>query len=330
MEEEGLSKQEIEELKDLEKLERIKKLAEAKKKKDRYNRKDLKKLRYIKEALEKSGQFYELNLIKELKEFNKTNNSKNLITFNSYLKTKGLVEITDFEKLVAQLDELEKFRKENQFNSLSNELYNISESKQINIKDVEPNIKDKEQKKSNDEWLRWLHQRYSEKFFKDNDRIWTVTTLFIPLSLAGLGSVKDGNTISTLLLAFGSISLVIFWYIICEKHRSFQERSEHIVRLIEEQIGIHTDVIKVSEPFHNINLKEIKNPSFDQYFQKYFNYIFVDFNIQKVRRFMLYSVIISWFVAVLFVSVNKELLMGYFFQINFNINISFKEIFERF
>ncbi len=60
------------------------------------------------------------------------------------------------------------------------------------------------------EWLRFLHQRYSDRFLKDNDCIWTISSIFIPLSLAGLASVKDGSFISTLLLAAGSTRLIRF------------------------------------------------------------------------------------------------------------------------
>jgi hypothetical protein len=91
-----------------------------------------------------------------------------------------------------------------------------------------------------DEWLRILHERYSERFLKDNDRIWTVTSIFIPLSLAGLSSLKDGSFMSIFLLGIGSIGLMRFWFIVCEKHRFFQEKSEDVVRAIEIRIGLDT------------------------------------------------------------------------------------------
>ncbi|MBD2757867.1 hypothetical protein [Spirosoma validum] len=99
-----------------------------------------------------------------------------------------------------------------------------------------------------DDWLRFIHQRYTERFLKDNDRIWTVSSIFIPLSLAGLASVKDGNFISTFLLGMGSIVLINFWFNSAEKHRSFQEKSQDVVEAIEKLIGLDTMAIPLKGP----------------------------------------------------------------------------------
>lgn len=93
------------------------------------------------------------------------------------------------------------------------------------------------------DWLRFLHQRYTERFLKDNDRIWTVSSIFIPLSLAGLASIKEGNFISTLLLGMGSIGLIDFWFKSAEKHRATQEKNRTVFEAIELHIGLDSNVV---------------------------------------------------------------------------------------
>lgn len=90
-----------------------------------------------------------------------------------------------------------------------------------------------------DEWLLRLHESYTGRFLADNERIWSTASLFIPLSLATFPAyfALDERTWQ-LAAAFGAVSvaLVTFWYLIAEKHKTFQNRSYDVVRAIETKI----------------------------------------------------------------------------------------------
>jgi hypothetical protein len=93
-----------------------------------------------------------------------------------------------------------------------------------------------EEKAVSDEWLLRLHESYTERFLADNERIWSTASLFIPLSLATFPAyfALDERTLQ-LAGTFGAVSvaLVTFWYLIAEKHKTFQNRSYDVVRAIE-------------------------------------------------------------------------------------------------
>ena len=96
-----------------------------------------------------------------------------------------------------------------------------------------------EQMAASDDWLLRLHESYAERFLADNERIWSTASLFIPLSLATFPAyfALDERTWQ-LASTFGAVSvaLVTFWYLIAEKHKTFQNRSYDVVRAIETVI----------------------------------------------------------------------------------------------
>lgn len=91
---------------------------------------------------------------------------------------------------------------------------------------------------SQEPWLHIVYQHYAERFQKDNEKIWTIGAIFIPLSLAGLTVLKDVSFAQTVLLAVGSTMLMQFWVWIAENHRGFQNKSQAIVQAIEQNFGL--------------------------------------------------------------------------------------------
>lgn len=92
-----------------------------------------------------------------------------------------------------------------------------------------------------DEWLRLLYDRYTERFMKDNDRIWSTGAIMIPLSLGGfvaLATIQVVTVAHVLSLALASIALMLFWEVTAENHRAFQQKSEKWIKAIEEEIGL--------------------------------------------------------------------------------------------
>jgi hypothetical protein len=132
-------------------------------------------------------------------------------------------------------------------------------------------------REENNEWLKLLYQQYTQRFINDNNKIWTVNTIFIPLCLAGLLSIKDLSPFNTALLGAGSIMLMWFWVIVAESHRAFQNRSQAIVEEIERHINFDIDWGPKLDPH-----KSILPPSR---------------SVQRIRWNMLYAVIIIWVFA---------------------------------
>lgn len=133
-----------------------------------------------------------------------------------------------------------------------------------------------------EDWLPILHKQYGERFLKDNDRIWTVTSLFIPLSLAGLGALREGRIHEVFALACGSIALACFWYLVCAKHRKFQDDGLKVIVEIEKIIGVESPKIPLDKRNRGTGLMgSLKNTS-----------------IEDGRRYMLFFIIITWIAAV--------------------------------
>ncbi|MBE9584029.1 hypothetical protein IM792_06170 [Mucilaginibacter sp. JRF] len=126
-------------------------------------------------------------------------------------------------------------------------------------------------------WLRQLHSHYSEKFLQDNNRIWSTASILIPLSLAGLATVKDAPPLSVIPIALASISLMLFWVIFAEHHRAFQNRSSAYIQAIERHIHIHFVPGKADgHPITKIG------------------------NVQTIRWAMFYLIVLIWTLALVF------------------------------
>lgn len=255
----------IDQKNELERLRGLKKISDLKYLEDEKNKQELDELQLLRDE-EKLKQFENLKDIGEIRD-----SLKNLVDL------KNEKETTERDLII--IEELRKEESENELEGLIKfymQLKNISEYGKID---------------ETNEWLRWIHNRYFEKFLKDNDRIWAVTSIFIPLSLAGLSSIKEGTLISTSLLATASIGLISFWYLICEKHRAFQEQSIALVRVIERFIGIDTEQIETKQALYTKDKNwSIALPRFI--------ILFFKIKIQRARALMLYLVISLWLLAV--------------------------------
>lgn len=136
------------------------------------------------------------------------------------------------------------------------------------------------------DWLKTLYLRYAEKFARDNERIWTTAAIFIPLSLSGLAFLKDASFIRIVLLAIGSIKLMEFWVNIAENHRAFQNKSQAILKAVEERYALNFNRIGGTD-----------------YFEKMDCHRFITMNIQDKRWHMLYYVRRIWWASVSYASV---------------------------
>lgn len=151
----------------------------------------------------------------------------------------------------------------------------LSESKAFESELIEQIEKmDADQRKI---WLPIFYDRYTERFFKDNEKIWSVGSIFIPLSLAGLIYLKDMSFINTCLLAIGSIGLILFWVLIAENFRAYQHKSQVVCRSIEVYNGLTITRRKVNPHF---SIKKIE--------------------IHDVRWLTLWGIIFVWSLAVFF------------------------------
>lgn len=241
---------------------------------------ELERLRLLKkvkdlEYLEKEREEQELDELNFLRE-----NTK-LKQFNDLQQTDEILrKLVDLEKLKI-IEELKEYEIEKELKGLVNFYNQLGFVAKYGKGDTD----------ENNEWLRWIHNRYFERFLKDNDRIWTVTSIFIPLSLAGLSSVKEGTFESVSLLAVASIGLISFWYLICEKHRAFQEQSIALVQAIEKFIGIDTKQVETIGPLHGSDKNWLIQ--FSHFFIK-----ILGIKVQRARAIMLYLVIVLWSFAI--------------------------------
>lgn len=137
-----------------------------------------------------------------------------------------------------------------------------------------------ESDKERNDWLRHLHSRYSERFMKDNDRIWTIGNIFIPLSLVGLAGLHQATVYTVLPIAIASIALMFFWLMFAENHRAAQNYSLAIVKAIEI--------------FINLDLKSGKIDGMN---------ITNKFSVRSIRWKMFWFVVIVWISAVALVCI---------------------------
>lgn len=91
------------------------------------------------------------------------------------------------------------------------------------------------------EWLRTLHSNYTQRFTKDNERIWTTGAIIIPLSLGGFVafiSIKDPTRPHAYVIGIASILLMLSWVFVAENFRAFQDKSLAWIRAVEKEAGI--------------------------------------------------------------------------------------------
>lgn len=90
-------------------------------------------------------------------------------------------------------------------------------------------------------WLKTLFEHHSNRHSMDNERIWKIGEIFIPLALTPLALLTQIENITLwhiYILAFSSITLIWSWLLIAENHRSFWQKSQAWMDAIQQIIGI--------------------------------------------------------------------------------------------
>ncbi|RYC70060.1 hypothetical protein [Spirosoma sordidisoli] len=139
----------------------------------------------------------------------------------------------------------------------------------------------------------------SERFLKDNERIWTVTTIFLPLTLAGLTQLKNQGFGAIILLGLGSIYLINFWYVATEKLREFQEKNLEAVELYDLYLGIDTKALfykddNIEQIHDEINRTRKNKPKTVTDLLAGFLTTLRSVRIQEARLYMYYLVTSIW------------------------------------
>lgn len=105
--------------------------------------------------------------------------------------------------------------------------------------DIRRQIQSLKEKHSDDGLLLELYKTQHERYLSENDKIWTTGRVFIPISLSGLGlfgSIQNPALWQTLVIAFGSVSLLLFWHYIASRHREFQNYHDLWLEIFEEEM----------------------------------------------------------------------------------------------
>ncbi|UOR06880.1 hypothetical protein MUN82_07205 [Hymenobacter aerilatus] len=92
-----------------------------------------------------------------------------------------------------------------------------------------------QQPNTQDEWVKKLYDSYTNRFINDNNKIWSTGNIFIPLSLAGLFKLHEMNQTETWLVGIGSVILMLFWVLVAESHRAFQNKAREVANQIERE-----------------------------------------------------------------------------------------------
>jgi hypothetical protein len=114
--------------------------------------------------------------------------------------------------------------------------------------------------KKDDENIRFLCGVAWEKFHQNNERIWKVGSIFIPVSFTPLAAVLGKDKVPQLamiVLALASVLTYGFWLMVAETHRRFQGLAEKEAREFEKMLGF---TFSAPEPRGGItpNLKTIR------------------------------------------------------------------------
>jgi hypothetical protein len=89
--------------------------------------------------------------------------------------------------------------------------------------------------------LERAHEKYTQLYLSDNNRIWSTAAIMVPLSLGAfvvLASMDKPTIVQVIVLALASWLLMAVWFIIADNHRAFQEVSLERTRQIEELWGM--------------------------------------------------------------------------------------------
>lgn len=84
--------------------------------------------------------------------------------------------------------------------------------------------------------LRTIYTVKSQAFLSDNNRIWTMAAIVIPLSFgaaAALEADKDAASWQRLVTGIVGLGLLLLWNLFADRHRTLQDRSQSWMRSIE-------------------------------------------------------------------------------------------------
>jgi hypothetical protein len=94
--------------------------------------------------------------------------------------------------------------------------------------------------RESDDWLKELYKAHTDRFMKENDRIWETGKILLPLSLgafAAYGAVPEPKG-SQIALALASFGLLLIWHLIAACHRHFQDIHHSWLTAIERTLEI--------------------------------------------------------------------------------------------
>ena len=145
---------------------------------------------------------------------------------------------------------------------------------------------------------------YADRFLKDNERIWTITSIFLPLSLAGLSQLKDKSLTTVILLGLGSMALISFWYLATEKLRNFQDRNEEALDILDLYLGFDKDIFsmengaKKSKSDEESTQKSRKEKLVEWAHSNKLIRTLKSITIQRARLYMYYFVVCIWLIGI--------------------------------
>lgn len=91
------------------------------------------------------------------------------------------------------------------------------------------------------DWLKDLYKYRADAFKTENDRIWEIGRILLPISLGTfgvLGGIRRPSTLQVVLLASTSVGLLWVWNAVADGHRSFQQVHRTWMDEIEQAIGV--------------------------------------------------------------------------------------------
>ncbi|MFZ2444773.1 MAG: hypothetical protein WAW37_00305 [Syntrophobacteraceae bacterium] len=167
-----------------------------------------------------------------------------------------------------------------------------------NIDDIKKILSDLDIKENGD-WLRSIYISYKDRFISDNNRIWTTAAIIVPLSfspLVFLPKLNNMNIVYFIALALASLSLMLFWLLTAEAHRSFQNKSMTWLIAIEEIIlGVKDEDVKGGP----IRKSKVADP-IPTWLPKMIRQLLEsNRTVQRIRWRAFYALLLCWFIAFL-------------------------------
>jgi hypothetical protein len=106
---------------------------------------------------------------------------------------------------------------------------------------TEVQVVDEVKKIADDKMRAEIYRALVNRFLSDNGRIWSTAAVFIPVALGAFGifaNIKSPRWEHALLLGIASTSLLVFWNLIAQRHREFQDQSRRWIEAFEQVAGL--------------------------------------------------------------------------------------------